>query len=89
MSEFRDDIGESVFRNRQIDVYLGDWEPSLQQDRKPFLADRSLEVVRANLEGANYTLAVPRHVVEAGHDGAERGANGVGFERVSLKEMGI
>ncbi len=53
-------------RNRQIDVYLGDWEPSLEQDRKPFLADRSLEVVRANLEGANYTLAVPRYVVEAG-----------------------
>jgi len=53
-------------RNRQIDVFLGDWEPSLQADRKPFLADRSLQVVRANLEGANYTLAVPTYVAQAG-----------------------
>jgi glycine betaine/proline transport system substrate-binding protein len=53
-------------RNRQIDVFLGDWEPSLQQDRKPFLADNSLQVVRANLEGANYTLAVPTYVAHAG-----------------------
>lgn len=53
-------------RNRQIDVFLGDWEPSLQEDRKPFLADRSLQVVRANLEGANYTLAVPKYVAQAG-----------------------
>jgi glycine betaine/proline transport system substrate-binding protein len=46
-------------KNRQIDVYLGDWQPSMQEDRRPFLADGSIEVVRANLEGAKYTLAVP------------------------------
>jgi glycine betaine/proline transport system substrate-binding protein len=53
-------------RNRQIDVYLGDWQPSLQEDRKPFLADGSVQVVRANLEGAEYTLAVPTYVAQAG-----------------------
>ncbi len=36
------------------------------EDRKPFLADGSVEVVRANLEGAKYTLAVPSYVAEAG-----------------------
>lgn len=53
-------------KNRQIDVYLGDWQPSMLEDRKPFLADGSVQVVRANLEGAKYTLAVPSYVADAG-----------------------
>jgi glycine betaine/proline transport system substrate-binding protein len=53
-------------KNRQIDVYLGDWQPSMEEDRKPFLADGSVEVVRANLKGAKYTLAVPSYVAAAG-----------------------
>ncbi len=53
-------------KNRQIDIYLGDWQPSMEEDRKPFLADGSVEVVRANLEGAKYTLAVPSYVAYAG-----------------------
>ena len=53
-------------KSRQIDVYLGDWQPSMLEDRKPFLADGSVEVVRANLEGAKYTLAVPSYVADAG-----------------------
>jgi len=46
-------------KNRQIDVYLGDWQPSMEVDRKPFLADGSVSSGRANLKGAKYTLAVP------------------------------
>jgi glycine betaine/proline transport system substrate-binding protein len=53
-------------KNRQIDVYLGDWQPSMEEDRKPFLADGSVQVVRANLTGAKYTLAVPSYVAAAG-----------------------
>jgi glycine betaine/proline transport system substrate-binding protein len=53
-------------KNRQIDVYLGDWQPSMEEDRKPFLADGSVQVVRANLKGAKYTLAVPSYVADAG-----------------------
>jgi glycine betaine/proline transport system substrate-binding protein len=53
-------------KNRQIDVYLGDWQPSMEEDRKPFLADGSVQVVRANLKGAKYTLAVPSYVAAAG-----------------------
>jgi glycine betaine/proline transport system substrate-binding protein len=56
-------------KNRQIDVYLGDWQPSMLEDRKPFLADGSIEVVRANLTGAKYTLAVPAYVAQAGVHG--------------------
>jgi glycine betaine/proline transport system substrate-binding protein len=53
-------------KNRQIDVYLGDWEPSIAEDRRPYLADGSVQVVRANLEGAKYTLAVPSYLTAAG-----------------------
>ncbi len=53
-------------KSRQIDVYLGDWQPSMLEDRRPFLADGSVEVVRANLQGARYTLAVPAYVADAG-----------------------
>jgi glycine betaine/proline transport system substrate-binding protein len=53
-------------KNRQIDVYLGDWQPSMEEDRKPFLAEGSVQVVRANLKGAKYTLAVPSYVADAG-----------------------
>jgi glycine betaine/proline transport system substrate-binding protein len=53
-------------KNRQIDIYLGDWEPSIAEDRRPYLADGSVQVVRANLLGAKYTLAVPSYVAAAG-----------------------
>ena len=53
-------------RNKDIDVFLGNWMPTMEADIKPFVDDGSVEVVRANLEGAKYTLAVPDYVFEAG-----------------------
>jgi glycine betaine/proline transport system substrate-binding protein len=53
-------------KNRDIDVFLGNWMPAMAADRAPYLADGSVEVVRANLEGAKYTLAVPAYLHEAG-----------------------
>src|SRR5258708_16203943 len=38
----------------------------MEEARKPFLADGSVQVVRANLNGAKYTLAVPSYVAAAG-----------------------
>lgn len=53
-------------KNKDIDVYLGDWQPSMETDRKPFLDDKSIEVFGPNLTGAKYTIAVPQYVAEAG-----------------------
>ncbi len=53
-------------KNRDIDVFLGNWMPSQEGDRKSFVADGSVEVIRANLTGAKYTLAVPAYTYEAG-----------------------
>lgn len=48
------------------DVFLGNWMPAQESTIKPVLEDGSVEVVRANLEGAKFTLAVPRYVAEDG-----------------------
>jgi glycine betaine/proline transport system substrate-binding protein len=53
-------------RNRDIDVFLGNWMPAMAADRKPYEEDGSVEVVRANLTGAKYTLAVPAYLHDAG-----------------------
>ncbi len=53
-------------KNKDIDVFLGNWMPTMEADVKPFLDDGSVENVRANLEGAKYTLAVPSYVAEGG-----------------------
>src|ERR1700681_1782693 len=53
-------------KKKDIDVFLGNWMPAMDGDRKPFVADGSVEVVGANLVGAKYTLAVPAYTYDAG-----------------------
>jgi glycine betaine/proline transport system substrate-binding protein len=52
-------------KNKDIDFFLGNWMPAQEGDRRAFLADGSVEVVRANLVGAKYTLAT----LAPAHDG--------------------
>jgi glycine betaine/proline transport system substrate-binding protein len=59
----------SAMKNRDIDVFLGNWMPSMKRDQTPFVRDGSVQVVRPNLTGAKYTLAVPAYTYAAGlHD---------------------
>jgi glycine betaine/proline transport system substrate-binding protein len=53
-------------KNRDIDVFLGDWQPMQEADRAPYIADGSVTEIGVNLEGAKYTLAVPAYTAEAG-----------------------
>ncbi len=53
-------------KNKDIDVFLGNWMPSQQGDRKAYVADGSVEVIGPNLTGAKYTLAVPAYTYDAG-----------------------
>jgi glycine betaine/proline transport system substrate-binding protein len=54
-------------RNKDIDVFLGNWMPTMEADLRPYVDDKSVEVVEpANLEGAKYTLAVPTYTFSAG-----------------------
>ena len=53
-------------KNKDIDIFLGLWLPSMAADEKPYRDDGSVERVRANLQGAKYTLALPKYVHAAG-----------------------
>src|ERR1700676_4396498 len=53
-------------KNKDIDVFLGNWMPAQEADRKSYVAEGSVEVVRANLPGAKYTLAAPAYPYAAG-----------------------
>jgi glycine betaine/proline transport system substrate-binding protein len=49
-----------------IDVFLGNWMPSMEADLAPHRDDGSVEVLRPNLTGAKYTLAVSTSLADAG-----------------------
>ena len=53
-------------KNKDIDIFLGNWMPTMEGDIKAYREDGSVETVRANLEGAKYTLAVPEYTYEKG-----------------------
>ena len=56
-------------KNKNIDVFLGNWMPTMEADRAPYVEAGSVDVLRANLEGAKYTLAVPQATYDAGLHG--------------------
>ncbi|WP_019955339.1 choline ABC transporter substrate-binding protein [Yoonia vestfoldensis] len=51
-----------------IDVFLGNWMPTMEADIAPYREAGTVETVRTNLEGAKYTLAVNRAAAELGID---------------------
>ena len=53
-------------KSRDIDVFLGNWMPAQYADRQAYVEQHSIEIVRANLVGAKYTLAVPAYTYDAG-----------------------
>jgi glycine betaine/proline transport system substrate-binding protein len=59
-------ITYASLKNKDIDVFLGNWMPSMAADIKPYAQDGSVETLGVNLEGAKYTLAVPDYVAKAG-----------------------
>lgn len=53
-------------KSGDIDVFLGNWMPSMENDIKAYREDGSVETLGANLEGAKYTLAVPQYTFDKG-----------------------
>ena len=52
--------------NGDIDIFLGNWMPTMEADIAKYREAGTVETVRANLEGAKYTLAVPKYVFDGG-----------------------
>jgi glycine betaine/proline transport system substrate-binding protein len=49
-----------------VDVFLGNWMPTMESNIAPYRDAKTVEVVRANLEGAKYTLATNAKGAELG-----------------------
>lgn len=52
--------------NGDIDVFLGNWMPTMQADIEPYLQAGTVEDLGPNLMGAKYTLAVSKAAYDAG-----------------------
>ncbi|WP_122300213.1 glycine betaine ABC transporter substrate-binding protein, partial [Pseudomonas syringae] len=63
---------KSLADGKNMDVFLGNWMPTMENDIKPYREAGTVETVRANLENAKYTLAVPQALYDKGlHDFAD------------------
>ncbi|WP_221796265.1 choline ABC transporter substrate-binding protein [Oceanobacter mangrovi] len=51
---------------KDADIFLGNWMPANASVIGPFLEKGQLEVLETNLNGALYTLAVPKYVYDQG-----------------------
>ncbi|MGB7240961.1 MAG: choline ABC transporter substrate-binding protein [Sulfitobacter sp.] len=49
-----------------IDVFLGNWMPTMEADIAPYREAGTVDTVRENLEGAKYTLAVNKAAMDLG-----------------------
>jgi glycine betaine/proline transport system substrate-binding protein len=49
-----------------VDVFLGNWMPTQAADIAPYLQEGSVQKVNTNLQGAQFTFAVPHYVASAG-----------------------
>lgn len=55
-----------AMKRGDIDVFLGNWRPVQDIDYKAYYDDGSVIPVATNLEGAKYTLAVPKYLSDQG-----------------------
>ena len=73
-----------------IDVFLGNWMPTMEADIAPYAADGSVETVRTNLEGAKYTLAVSKSLADAGlTDFGDIAGFGASIRNISSRFAGL
>ena len=53
-------------KNGDVDVFLGNWMPTMEADIAPYREEGSVETIVTNLTGAKYTLAVPKYTFDDG-----------------------
>ncbi|MCO4319137.1 choline ABC transporter substrate-binding protein [Phyllobacterium sp. 21LDTY02-6] len=59
-------IGYEALKNKETDVFLGNWMPAQQKFRDDLEKSKSAEQIVTNLTGAKFTLAVPSYVAAQG-----------------------
>lgn len=58
--------GDRAKLRRAEHVFLGNWMPTMENDIKPYRDAGTVATLRANLENAKYTLAVPESLYDKG-----------------------
>ncbi|MBC8129674.1 MAG: choline ABC transporter substrate-binding protein [Rhizobiaceae bacterium] len=53
-------------KNDDLDAFLGNWMPAQSGDVAKYIDEGSIERISTNLEGAKYTLAVPKYLYDKG-----------------------
>ena len=56
----------SSLKNKDVDIFLNSWSPSIDSLVKPYLDEGSVVRLADTMTGAKWTLAVPRYVYDAG-----------------------
>ena len=59
-------VAYASMKTKDIDVFLGNWMPSMTADIKAYTDDKSVETIGVNLAGAGYGLVVPQYVADGG-----------------------
>ena len=57
---------KSLADGKNMDVFLGNWMPTMENDIKAYRDAGTVDTLRANLENAKYTLAVPEELYNKG-----------------------
>ena len=74
-------IMESL-KNKDLDLFLDNWMPSNAANVQPYLDEKSLDMLDANLTGAGYGPVVPDYVAAAGvKDVKDLAANADKFDK--------
>jgi len=74
-------------KNKDLDIFLDNWMPSNEANVRPYVDAKTIDMLKANLVGANYAPVVPDYVAAEGvktvHDLATNG------DKFSKKFYGI
>jgi len=69
-------------KNKDLDLFLDNWMPSNAANVQPYLDEKSIEMLNANLSGAGYGPVVPKYVADAGvKDVKDLAANADKFDK--------
>jgi glycine betaine/proline transport system substrate-binding protein len=60
------DVTYVSLKNNEMDVFQGNWRPVQDEQYKSYFEEGAVEVLVTNLEGAKFTLAVPKYVSDEG-----------------------